>query len=81
MMNFSDGLSVNWIRIACQLVDLLVHLLFNLTHELLVVPSVTCLFRDIEISNCIALSFQLPEHNLLVWCGDHHVLLLHLLFT
>lgn len=79
VVNFSYGLSIDWIRVARQLVDLLVHLSFNLAHELLVIACFSRFFGDIEVSHCLVLALELPEDNLLVRLRDHHVLLLHLL--
>ena len=79
MVNFCYGFSINWIRVASQLVDLLVHFSLDLAHKLLVVTCLSCFFSDIEVSHCLVLALELPEDNLLVRLRDHHVLLLHLL--
>ena len=80
VVHFCDGLGVDWVRIASQLVDLLVNVRLDFFHEgALSVVGATDLFGDVELVDGLALALQLPVDNGLVRLRDHHAFMLQTL--
>ena len=68
MVHFSDGLGVDRIRVAGELVDFLVALVLQLAHEVgSFDASLAQLLRDVEVALCRILALELAELNPLVW--------------
>ena len=67
MVHFSDGFSIDRIRISGQLVDLLVALILQLAHEVgSFDTSLAQLLRDVEVTLCRIFALELAELNPLV---------------
>lgn len=79
MVDFDEGLSVDRIREAGQLVHLRVDVLLDFTQELFVAMRVSSkgisnLFCDVEIGDGSS-ALELPEHDGLIWLRDYQLLL------
>lgn len=81
MMYFCDCLSVDRVRVSGQLVDLLVDVALDLSHEsTLSICIAWDLLGNIEIIDRFAFALELAVYDLLVGLGDHHAFLLEPLF-
>jgi len=79
MMDFNEGLSVDWIGEAGQLVHLRVDVLLDFAQELFVAMRVSSegisnLFGDVEIRDGSS-ALELPEHNGLIRLCNYQLLL------
>ena len=81
VVNLGDSLSVDWVGVTCQLVDLLVNVVLNFTHEVgCFNTTLADLFCDIEVALRVGvLALKLSEGNALVRLSNGHVFCLHLL--
>lgn len=79
MMDFNEGLGVDRVGEAGQLVHLGVDVLLYLSQELFIAmrissKGVSNLFSDIEISDGSS-TLELPEHDGLIWLRNYQLLL------
>jgi hypothetical protein len=76
MMDLSNSFCIDWIRVASQLVNLLINVILDLIHEISSLNSTSAhLLSHIKITRLLLLTLQLSKGDLLIWLSDHQILL------